>query len=88
MDFVHLLEEENGLKEAVERCINALRFKGESLPETLQSLVTEWFYQGIYLHDLGKINPAFQSKKMKNEQVDIQKKKWIQNIRCFLRYCF
>ncbi|MED4936334.1 CRISPR-associated helicase Cas3' [Heyndrickxia coagulans] len=74
MDFVHLLEEENGLKEAVERCINALRFKGESLPETLQSLVTEWFYQGIYLHDLGKINPAFQSKKMKNEQVDIQKK--------------
>jgi len=29
-------------------------------------LIKEMFYNAIYLHDLGKMNPCFQSKKMKN----------------------
>ncbi len=38
----------------------------ESIDNKYTKLIKEMFYNTIYLHDLGKMNPCFQSKKMSN----------------------
>jgi len=38
----------------------------ESIDDKYSTLIKEMFYNAIYLHDLGKMNPCFQSKKMQN----------------------
>ena len=38
----------------------------ESIDDSYSTLIKEMFYNAIYLHDLGKMNPCFQSKKMGN----------------------
>ncbi len=38
----------------------------ESIDEKHSTLIKEMFYNAIYLHDLGKMNPCFQRKKMGN----------------------
>lgn len=69
MEFCHQLQEENGLDKAVQATIGAINYQGHRLSNSEQELIAEWFYQAIYLHDLGKITPAFQWNKMKNTQV-------------------
>lgn len=72
LDFCKKLIEENGLGEAVSRTIQAVTFAGEELSAQEQRLIEKWFYQAIYLHDLGKVNPAFQKAKMKNSSVTVE----------------
>ncbi|MBS7530266.1 CRISPR-associated helicase Cas3' [Hazenella sp. IB182353] len=69
MTFCKKLMQENGLGEAVSRTIAALTYQGDPLSIEEQAQIENWFYQAIYLHDLGKVNPAFQSVKMKNKKV-------------------
>ncbi|MCD6433185.1 MAG: CRISPR-associated helicase Cas3' [Sulfurimonas sp.] len=38
----------------------------EAIDKRHSKLIKEMFYNAIYLHDLGKMNPCFQSKKMSN----------------------
>ncbi len=73
--FADKLCEGNGLSEAIERAVAKLTLKDKSLVykplcSTAQQLIKKWFWQAIYLHDLGKINPAFQKKKMHNQNLD------------------
>lgn len=66
MQYAELLMTNNGAGEAVERAIKLLKIDGEELSESVRNIVRRYFEQAIYLHDLGKVNPAFQWKKMKN----------------------
>ncbi|TCS94951.1 CRISPR-associated helicase Cas3' [Hazenella coriacea] len=65
MSFVRQLQEENGLQEVVKKTIHSLTFNGEYLTLEEYNTIEKWFYAAISLHDLGKINPAFQKVKMK-----------------------
>lgn len=69
MEFCNQLQDENGLKDAVQRTIAAITYQGQPLSTPERELIEQWFYQAIYLHDLGKITPAFQYIKMRNPNV-------------------
>ncbi|WP_062197366.1 CRISPR-associated helicase/endonuclease Cas3 [Massilibacterium senegalense] len=71
MHFCQQLQEQNGLDEAVTRTIQSLTFNEELLTEEEQTIIKKWFYDAIYLHDIGKINPAFQKIKMKQEHLEL-----------------
>ncbi|MCJ7840938.1 CRISPR-associated helicase Cas3' [Lederbergia sp. NSJ-179] len=65
MSFVEQLQRENGLAKVVKKTIQAITFEGKSLTAEECDRIEKWFYAAITLHDLGKINPAFQKVKMK-----------------------
>ena len=69
LHFLHELMEKNGLESAITKSILALQISGATTSAEVQNLLKQWFVQAIYLHDLGKINPVFQIKKMKNLEV-------------------
>lgn len=69
MDFCKQLQKENGLRNAIKRTIAAITYQDKSLTALEREIVEKWFYHAIYFHDLGKVNPAFQYIKMKNEYV-------------------
>ncbi|OZI12917.1 CRISPR-associated helicase/endonuclease Cas3 [Bacillaceae bacterium SAS-127] len=71
MSFCDQLKEENGLKEAISRTICSLTYNAEPLLEEEYVLVEKWFNAAIHLHDLGKVNPAFQKVKMKQKQIKL-----------------
>ena len=68
--FADKLSEQNGLSEAIERAVDKLIIKDQPLCSTARQMIKIWFRQAIYLHDIGKINPAFQKKKMQNQNLD------------------
>jgi len=68
--FADQLCEHNGLSEAIERAVEKLTVKDKPLCATARQMIKIWFRQAIYLHDLGKINPAFQKNKMQNQNLD------------------
>lgn len=68
--FADKLSEQNGLSEAIERAIAKLTVKDMPLCSRAQQMIKLWFRQAIYLHDIGKINPTFQKKKMQNQNLD------------------
>lgn len=70
MDFCEKLKCENGLEEALQKILDAIEFQDEPLEKVDKQLIKELFYDAIYLHDLGKINPAFQEKKMKHKIIE------------------
>ena len=67
--FLRELMEKNGLESAITQSILALQISGATTSAEVQDLLKQWFVQAIYLHDLGKINPVFQIKKMKNLEI-------------------
>lgn len=71
MEFCEQLKKENGLQNAVKRTICAITYNDEHLSKEEYALIENWFYQAIYLHDLGKVNPAFQMVKMKHKKISI-----------------
>jgi CRISPR-associated endonuclease/helicase Cas3 len=70
LHFLHELMDKNGLESAINQSILALKISGTTTAVEVQGLVKRWFMQAIYLHDLGKINPVFQAKKMRNTEID------------------
>lgn len=68
--FVKKLCEHNGLSAAITRSVEQLTVNDQPLDSTAKQMISDWFMQAIYLHDLGKINPAFQKKKMHNEKLE------------------
>ena len=65
--FFQELTKKNGLNEAVDRLIQHLGIADDAPENVVYGLISDWFYQAVHLHDLGKINPFFQQKKMKND---------------------
>lgn len=70
LQFFEKLCEENGLATAIHRAVDALTVDGSPLTAPVRRRLTEWFRQAVYLHDLGKINPVFQKKRMNNPYLD------------------
>ncbi|MCM3337622.1 CRISPR-associated helicase Cas3' [Paenibacillus sp. MER TA 81-3] len=66
MYYAKMLMSDNGVGAAVDRALERMKMDGEDLGEPVLELIRGYFAQAIYLHDLGKVNPAFQWKKMKN----------------------
>jgi CRISPR-associated endonuclease/helicase Cas3 len=70
IEFAKKLSEGNGLSAAIDRIVAQLRVKEEPLCHTARQMIIKWFMQAIYLHDIGKINPAYQKKKMQNQKLE------------------
>lgn len=70
LHFFEKLCHRNGLSAAIERSIEQLAVKDEPLSMFTQQMIGKWFKQAIYLHDLGKVNPVFQTKKMRSPYVE------------------
>ncbi len=64
--FADKLCEHNGLSEAIGRAVRQLTVDHKTLYPTAQEMIYRWFRQAIYLHDIGKINPATQKKRLRN----------------------
>ncbi|MFP3726562.1 CRISPR-associated helicase/endonuclease Cas3 [Priestia filamentosa] len=75
LKFYKKLAEENGTVQAVENCAKKLvcKFK-EDKQEFLVQLLVSLVEKAVYFHDLGKINPKFQTTKMGNTQVHLSEK--------------
>lgn len=69
MYFYRKLGQENGLYLQLDKIIAGLRFQNQSLPLQERETIRRWFEQAIYLHDLGKINPAYQRIKLNNNTI-------------------
>lgn len=70
LQYFELLCEHNGLSEAISKSLDKMVVNDEPLCITAHQIIRKWFIQAIYLHDLGKVNPTFQMKKMQNEKIE------------------
>jgi len=72
LEYYNKLGKEKGLEEVLERnlyCIKIDKRKGtDGLSDKAKKLLLDMFEGAIYYHDIGKINPAFQKLKMKNDK--------------------
>lgn len=64
IDYFRLLSETHDLKPVISRLIKASVNNSISTNKVVTDLMFHFFTETIYLHDLGKINPAFQCDKM------------------------
>ncbi|NLJ98630.1 MAG: CRISPR-associated helicase Cas3' [Tissierellia bacterium] len=60
---------DKGLKTIIPNMIQALPVEGKTISNETQCLIFEMFINAVYLHDIGKINPAFQRNKMNNFKI-------------------
>ncbi|MBW9159617.1 CRISPR-associated helicase Cas3' [Clostridium tagluense] len=72
IEFFYKLSKTRGINEILQKCICNLKYKGEKIEDAPSELILELFVNAIYLHDMGKINPAFQFKKMKNFKIEFE----------------
>ncbi|MBX4264470.1 CRISPR-associated helicase Cas3' [Clostridium estertheticum] len=73
IDFFYKLSKTRGVNEILQKCIYNLKNKGKKIEDVQAKMILEFFVNAIYLHDMGKINPAFQFKKMKNFKIEFKK---------------
>lgn len=66
MRYAQMLMSQNGVEAALQRALSVMRIGGNPLPEDAKRLIVKFFWEAIYLHDLGKINPAYQRRVMRN----------------------
>lgn len=69
--YFNILNEQKGISEVLQRLLNKIRIKkGKEyiISDEAKNAVKVLFKQAIYYHDIGKINPAFQRLKMKNDK--------------------
>ena len=64
--FLLMLFEKKGIGKIIDNIINRLTCSGKLLSKECYSLVKKIFVNAVFLHDMGKINPAFQKIKMNN----------------------
>ncbi|WP_132995967.1 CRISPR-associated helicase Cas3' [Sporanaerobacter acetigenes] len=72
--YLERFSEEKQLEKIITNIIKELSDDEEILSDEIQSIIFEMFINAVYLHDIGKINPAFQKNKMNNLEVNIDKK--------------
>jgi len=71
IEYFYRLSREKGIGRIVNKLINSLKIKGErKISSDAIFLIKEMFLNAIYLHDIGKINPAFQKIKMNNKNMN------------------
>ncbi|MBU5439709.1 CRISPR-associated helicase Cas3' [Tissierella sp. MSJ-40] len=68
--YFYKINELKGIEDCIDNIISKFVVNDRYLSEGEGLLIKEMFVNAIYLHDIGKINPAFQKNKMKNEYVE------------------
>lgn len=64
--YFQKLNKEKGIGQILEKIIENLRCADEKLDASSIQLIKDMFGNAIYLHDIGKINTAFQKERMQN----------------------
>lgn len=70
--FFRKLTNEKGLDDILTKIISSIEFDNQDLDKNCMDFIKELFVNAIYLHDIGKINPAFQYIKMKNKNIKFE----------------
>jgi CRISPR-associated endonuclease/helicase Cas3 len=70
--FFKRFTRDKGLEGIITNIIRSLPIQGEHIDYEIQNLISEMFVNAIYLHDIGKINPAFQKNKMNNLRITVE----------------
>ena len=71
INFFYQLSREKGIGKIIDKIINSLKTKGtRKFNSNVVLFIKEMFLNAIYLHDIGKINPAFQKLKMNNKNMN------------------
>lgn len=68
--FFYDLLDKKGLESILKNIIEDIAIDGKPLAPSYSNLVKRLFVNAIYLHDIGKINPAFQREKMVNTDLE------------------
>ncbi|RCX12704.1 CRISPR-associated endonuclease/helicase Cas3 [Anaerobacterium chartisolvens] len=66
--YLMLLLEKKGIEDIVHGIAGNMRLDGSKLSEDYVELISDMFFNAVYLHDTGKINPGFQNRRMENER--------------------
>lgn len=61
---------EKNMLNIIKKVIGNFEIKGEKIDSSIADKILDMFVNAIWLHDLGKINPAFQNRKLNNNNVD------------------
>lgn len=69
MDYARKVCESFGLNKIIRKLIDSSI--SENSPNELKTIAYDLFFQSIYFHDFGKINPNFQKRKMNNPNFNI-----------------
>lgn len=72
--YLKRFSEEKQLEKIITNIIKELSDDEKILSDEIQSIIFEMFVNAVYLHDIGKINPAFQKNKMNNSKINVDKK--------------
>ncbi|MCG8501089.1 MAG: CRISPR-associated helicase Cas3' [Firmicutes bacterium] len=64
--YFEKLNKEKGIGHLLEKMIENLKCADQRLDKEYIQWIKDMFVNAIYLHDIGKINPAFQKEKMEN----------------------
>jgi len=71
INFFYRLSREKEIGKIINKIINSLKIKGaRKFNSNVVLFIKGMFLNAIYLHDIGKINPAFQKLKMNNKNID------------------
>ena len=89
--YTLMLENKHHLSPIINQLLKSVL--GKKWSERLQSELTDLWYESIYFHDLGKINPNFQVRKMKNMKFELKQLNFssdhsLPGYILFLLYCF
>ena len=67
--YFYKINEIKGIEDCLDNIIESITINGKKLGTIEISLIKEMFVNAIYLHDIGKINPAYQWIKMENSYI-------------------
>lgn len=70
INYFEKLNSEKNLLKIVKNIIYNIEIKGVKIKDSIAETILEMFVNAIWLHDLGKINPAFQYRKLNNKAVN------------------
>lgn len=69
MEYIRQISSEFGLGDIIKRLISSSIEKDAT--QELNNLIEQLFFESVYFHDFGKVNPNFQNQKMKNSKFEI-----------------
>lgn len=72
--FVQRFMEDKALGNIIINIVKNLTVEEKFLSDEIQGFILEMFINAVYLHDIGKINPAFQKSKMNNSKIIVEDK--------------
>lgn len=67
--YLYKLSAEKGIGQVLESLTAGFKLEGKELNGDCKALLKEMFVNAVVLHDIGKINPAFQKCKMENRHI-------------------